>query len=849
MNPRQSGLLNAGGTLIVGSGYQRQVFAAAYARQREAAGAASWLTPKILTWSTWQSEVLIPALVAHGARQPVVLTGLQQRYLWQQAILASGLEEIRARDRSLLRMIQRGWQLLHDWRIPLARLRQEAMTDDTRLFAQWCDHYAASLAKQQWLDPATSAQWCLAELSARAVDDVGAAAHVLTPPTPLQAAVFERMNVRGTAAGQHGSVVACRCHDDIEELFQAVHWACATYRQFPAGRVAIVYPDGFTQLELLRQVLGRQAVTDGVAPVTDARVGDQALPPLVAMALDVLELKLFDNDWQLISALLTDDWPVLGARAARARLDGKLRDAGALNLALRDVRSHPDCVGALQPVRTLLDAHINALGEMPPRQSAFAWVQSFSRLLDLWQWPALARERGESHLLAQWQGALDRFASLGFVAGAMSAAQALSWLRECLAGISSATTASDTGIHLVSMAEAVHTGYDAIWFVGMSDTAWPPPSRAHPLLPVHLQRAFDMPEATPDIRQSHAKARIAAVMSGCDEVIVSWAERAGEAEQAPSAFAAMYTAREPEAVPLTAWSQAGTEFESIDDCAGTGIPPGSQVKGGAALLDDQSACPFRAYARFRLFAEPLEEPGPGLDASERGTLVHRGLQVLWQKLADFTGLLQTTPDALAELCDHAAGEALAHLERRSRRRLGRRFRAIERRRLGGLLLQWSAVERNRQPFRVMNVEKRQTVNISGLELTTQFDRVDLLADDTRLIIDYKTGRVSATDWDRDRKRSCQLPLYAIAERDVAGIAFAQVRQGDLKYVGIAQGDEGAGIKAIGDEWSARLDHWRETLPAIAASFADGQAAVDPAPQACQYCPYPGLCRIDDGADE
>jgi len=43
------------------------------------------------------------------------------------------------------------------------------------------------------------------------------------------------------------------------------------------------------------------------------------------------------------------------------------------------------------------------------------------------------------------------------------------------------------------------------------------------------------------------------------------------------------------------------------------------------MVKDQAACPFRAFAAHRLGAEGLQFPHTGLDALERGTLVHRVL--------------------------------------------------------------------------------------------------------------------------------------------------------------------------------------------------------------------------------
>ncbi len=62
------------------------------------------------------------------------------------------------------------------------------------------------------------------------------------------------------------------------------------------------------------------------------------------------------------------------------------------------------------------------------------------------------------------------------------------------------------------------------------------------------------------------------------------------------------------------------------------------MKGGTRVLADQAACPFRAFARWRLAAEPLEAPAAGPDASDRGTLLHALMKHLWSELKDSAAL-------------------------------------------------------------------------------------------------------------------------------------------------------------------------------------------------------------------
>ena len=66
----------------------------------------------------------------------------------------------------------------------------------------------------------------------------------------------------------------------------------------------------------------------------------------------------------------------------------------------------------------------------------------------------------------------------------------------------------------------------------------------------------------------------------------------------------------------------------------TTAPPitGLYADGGADLFRDQSQCPFRAFARHRLHSRELAEADIGLDAAQRGTLLHQLMEKIWSQL-------------------------------------------------------------------------------------------------------------------------------------------------------------------------------------------------------------------------
>src|SRR3569623_1730744 len=80
-------------------------------------------------------------------------------------------------------------------------------------------------------------------------------------------------------------------------------------------------------------------------------------------------------------------------------------------------------------------------------------------------------------------------------------------------------------------------------------------------------------------------------------------------------------------------------------------PPAVVLPGGASVLEKQAACAFRAFAEVRLFSTPLDTAVLGLDAGERGSIVHRVLQLFWTQVRGQAELLAMPHDAREGLLD------------------------------------------------------------------------------------------------------------------------------------------------------------------------------------------------------
>ena len=87
----------------------------------------------------------------------------------------------------------------------------------------------------------------------------------------------------------------------------------------------------------------------------------------------------------------------------------------------------------------------------------------------------------------------------------------------------------------------------------------------------------------------------------------------------------------------------------------------SDSTGGASLFKDMAACPFRAFAKHRLGARPLEDADLGLSYRDRGTTVHKALEFIWSELESHARLMELSPDEVEALIARGAEAAVAKL--------------------------------------------------------------------------------------------------------------------------------------------------------------------------------------------
>jgi RecB family exonuclease len=153
---------------------------------------------------------------------------------------------------------------------------------------------------------------------------------------------------------------------------------------------------------------------------------------------------------------------------------------------------------------------------------------------------------------------------------------------------------------------------------------------------------------------------------------------------------------------------------------------------------------------------------------------------------------------------------------------------------------------------VLACEEPRALQIGGIAVDVRIDRIDRLPDGAHVILDYKTGAVSAGAWDGERPDEPQLPLYAVTDGgDVDALSFVRLSAQEVAFKGRSRTAEALPGVAPGAEddasWNALFDSWRGVLERLAAEFLGGDARVAPKryPQTCRYCDVGPLCRVTE----
>jgi len=869
--------LRRGATIVAANPRAARVLELRYAEDQRADGRTFWPSPAIRDWNSWLRDLWRDHSFTTPSA-PILLTPLQERTLWTSIQRDDNVPVVS--PESMAALAAEAWALLSAYEAHAGRRSPWHETDAER-FRQWAVAFESGCSRNKWL----SASQLESALSP-AIETLTLPPAILLTGfdrrTPAQPAFLKALQSRVaidtfTPGPQEAARKWIAASDQREEVAAAATWARDLLLRNPTARIAIVVPG----IASTRGEIDRTFRRILMPASDDIRQPSSLLPwefslgqpladvPAVRAALLLLRwiaepLHEEEISWLMLSGFVAGtvtNHLALAAHDARQRRYGLLSPDRSLASFRESILKLP----ALHSLQNHLYEFVRAVEThqvlTTPRRPS-AWTELVQLLLERIAWPG---ERPADSLqyqaLKRWQRLLDEVALLDFDGLSCAYSDFLKILERHATETIFSPESHDAPIQILGPLESSGQYFDAIWFMATDDLTWPARGRFHPLLSASIQRQFHMPHATPEDDWNLAHTVTGRLIESTPQIVFSYAAREKDAELRPSPLiASLFPAEtQPHPVSITRPASAQPKLDEIPDDSGALPWPHEQNAGGSDVLKLQAACPFQAFAAKRLRAQPLDETEWGISPSEKGNLLHEVMRRLFDP-AD-PAALHTRDDIVTAIDTKQLPAILdACIDAAMAARFGstphdpwqQACLAAERRRLRTRIEGWIDLEAERQPFTVEACEEKlPDVHVGDLRLRLRADRIDLLGDNTRLLIDYKTGQISTSGWEGDRPDDPQLPLYAAYGNveNLSGVLFARIRAGKTAFEGhvrdaLTQLSASAKKALVTVPYSdAMRDQWAVNLAKLADEFLRGEASVTPEPHACDYCHFHSLCRI------
>lgn len=856
----------------------RRALLAQFHRRRRAEGLSAWYTPAIYDIAGFVRECWVP-----HADGRLLLNPVQEEAVWRRVIAEQNPEAALLHEplRRLAGMALGAHELLCAYAPRALETRgRTGWRQDAEAFGRWL----AAFDQECRNGGLVSAPLLPLELTERLKSDAAQRAPLLLVGFDRMLPVQEQLlNAWGAWQQLPDAPRAERIHsyaapDGNAELEACAAWCSERLQALPDARILVITQDAAERRGEIERVFLRHANAtpafrfefslgvplESLSAVRSA----QLLLRWLSASLDESEI-----DW-----LLSNSFATAAPREA-AELQAFLREVRRRNLqrmgwTLDALIGLQPCVRVPLPrewMARMTAAQQRLAAAQQRSASPLEWAALVPELLKGMGWPG-HRQLGtiEFQATQRFEQVLDTCGSLGFDGRKMDWSTFIAELNDALAETLFAPESEDAPILIAGPAESAGLTADAIWFLGAHEDAWPARGSMHPLLPAELQRSAGMPHASAQSDYDLARTTTERLAASAGEVCFSYPRIEGDAETRESRLVAQIAGTP---VPLPSRPAAAWEPRTvrIEDASGVSIAPG-EVRGGSGVLTAQSQCAFRGFATARLDAQPWSAAEPGLTPPQRGRLLHEVLHNVWRGKPDGVRSrdeLRGIADMDAFVRGHVERAMQSAISAQVREQVPERYLNLEGERLTKLIAEWLAYEKERAPFDVEETEFDSTATVAGLAFEVRLDRVDKLADGSRLVIDYKTGDVSPKTWELPRPDDVQLPLYAgfalPQSWEVAGLAFAKVRAGDVYFAGCVKDAETAigPVKKIASLKktalkAGALDAWRDKIEELARDFLAGRADVDPRDRelTCKRCGLQTLCRVheltpedEDEADE
>ncbi len=846
----------------------------AFAAAELAGGAGVWSSPDVLTPRGWLRREVERRAAEAPALWPRCLSAAEEWVLWREATEVAAADTMFFDTGTLAAAVQRAAELAAAYGIalPLAPPGTEAalLRAAQQHFEARCRELGAApvgALAAQLSAPLTqqSVAWCGFEAIAPRLAALTRGACVLRSSAAPATAHLRRPQDPQAEL----ETIAAWCRRHLEARSDARLLVILPGSAGQRERLATLVRGALDPAHLLQPQASERALVslEGAATLGEQPLTVQALRGLAFLSGESLEVDAV-RSW-----LMAPEWtrPSAPRRAALALL---VQERGVSSLTLRELQGILQLAPReLRAAARALDAQLRTAATRlgGGAASARCWCERFAPALEALSWPGtLAAAGPQQQAWLRWGELLEEFGELEAILAPRTRLEAIGLLRALALRLPAAAHDEDAPVTLSPHLVDPVIRYDGIWVASLSAEVLPQPIAPDAFVPLRAQRAAGVPQASAPARTAGGLGLLAAWARASPELVLSVPAREKDLELLPTPLVGPWPA--PAAVPHSLWlpqrlRRAGLT-ESFEDVTGESWNPLSPLPSGTRALTLQNACAFRAYAELRLGASEPEGAEPGVPMDQRGLLLHAALQGLWERLHDSRQLAALDAGALATLIAESVARAAQALTTESHKKRRRPphggesqldfFATLpvalvrECRRAEALMARLCELERTRAPFRVLATEAVQELTLGGGRVRMRLDRIDSTPAG-RIVLDYKSGRAGSPDWYGQRPTHPQLLAYLAAlGEDAVALATVNLTAREVRFCGVAgaaallprvpllpaaQAGDAAAV------WRQQRESWRALVANLISAFLAGEARVDPAPGACDYCHLSALCRI------
>ena len=657
-----------------------------------------------------------------------------------------------------------------------------------------------------------------------------------------------RLSKLGMQASQAAAPKLLRCQTPELEWRQAAHWARSMLQAYPDRRFAIVAANLERVAPFARRILHNtlEEPAEAGQPVFSFNVAvGRPLSEWPAGRAMIAWLSVFCSMQRDGSCGAVEIGKALLAghckghvveMGMRSAIDDRMRDK---QLSVLSLERWVSAIQELEHLSSAWDQSWQAWAGLPDLMSCDAWADVFRLTLSKLGFPGGVSQRSAEYQTTEALSELvDRLMMLTPVLGQVSADTALQALtRLCRQTLFQPQRDPGSRLDVLGLLEAEGGSWDGVWVLGLTDDVLPAAPKPNPFLPVSALRRANAPRATPEREREWANQLYASLCQTAAQIWVSHSSMDGERELRPSALIANLSQDLAEQWSPSSSTHAIAQMESLDDQFGPPVTEQDLVVGGVSLLETQSRNPLWAFFRHRLNVRGMKPHALLPPKTLRGVLIHGMFEQIWSEIhgSDALRLALQDPsfnDRLATIAQSIARQKMTEFPAV--------IRDMEVTRACHLVRQWLQIESERTPFQVLGAEHELVFEHAPLALNMRLDRLDVLPDGRRVVIDYKTGSELPDvlkDWMHPRPVNVQLPAYAALVRlqvgasGVGAMVLAHLHPSRLGAKGIYHGEDVGlpGLKSfeqsqwIDADWDQAMDRLSLSVHRLADEFCKGHA--------------------------